>query len=63
MKTDALHIRIPTQIKRWLAGEAKQNERSINAQTVFLLKQEMEKASGAYQANPDASNSDLERST
>lgn len=57
MKTDALHIRIPAQIKRWLAGEAKRNERSINAQTVFLLKQEMEKApEHTDQSRSDASN-------
>ncbi|MCX5616996.1 hypothetical protein NQF87_08450 [Bombella sp. TMW 2.2559] len=43
MTTCALHIRIPAQIKRWLAGEAKRNERSINAQTVFVLRQEMDK--------------------
>lgn len=59
MTTCALHIRIPAQIKRWLAGEAKRNERSINAQTVYLLRQEMDKEKASEPAvgsNSDANN-------
>jgi len=56
-----VHIRMSEEMKTFLAANAKANCRSVNSEIVFGLKiyaqtlGQTEKASGAYQAIPDAS--------
>ncbi|WP_278368665.1 Arc family DNA-binding protein [Acetobacter orientalis] len=38
-----LHIRVPEEVKAWLENNARENERTINSEVVFQLKQAMEK--------------------
>lgn len=61
-RSDAMiHVRLAPELKEFICLRAKDQERSINAHVVFLIRQEMEKekASGnAGKLNPDASDSE-----
>jgi hypothetical protein len=37
----ALHLRLPQDIKEWLAKDAEANDRSMNAQVVAVLRERM----------------------
>lgn len=50
------HFRLPSDIVAWIDQEAKENERSKNAQIVYVFKQAMKKATGpALESSPVAS--------
>ncbi|WP_415503353.1 Arc family DNA-binding protein [Acetobacter sp.] len=38
-----LHIRVPEEVKAWLEKNARENERTLNGEAVFQLKQGMER--------------------
>lgn len=37
----AISLRIPTEMKAWLASKARENERSVNAQIILALRNAM----------------------
>lgn len=54
-------LRIPHELKQWLRQKSKDNERSMSAHIIYVLKQKMteEKASGSSLATfPDASHAE-----
>lgn len=43
-------IRLPQEMKDWVVREAKRNERTVNSQVVWLLRQKMEREQAAQAA-------------
>lgn len=46
MSNSQMKIRLPLSVKEFIEKEAKKNLRSMNAEIVFLIRQNMEKAAG-----------------
>ncbi|MCC6106119.1 Arc family DNA-binding protein [Acetobacter sp.] len=44
-KYPQMHIRVPEEVKAWLENNARENERPLNGEVVFQLKQAMGKDS------------------
>ena len=38
MKTCDLKIRLPQELKKWLAGRAEENDRSLNGEILAMMK-------------------------
>lgn len=50
-KLDQYVVRFPDGMRDWFKQKAKENERSLNAEIIFALKEKMAKETGAVSAN------------